>query len=550
MALFTSQDDLVFTLSGTITSTQTTGIRFSVKRESTGDAITPDSTIKLITIDHKNENYEHIYFPNGFTENATGDITLNETGLVRGLGLSGTALTAVSGNAKAHGVNAEAGITVNHFFHNIIAGIISGTDATGANALRIGDETDSDITLFAQNADANKPFLRYDKTENKWVVSNDGVAENPIPETAGGEANASETVKGIVELATLSEQGSQTETGGTGANLVLQAKNTLSTRSTYTPAYLTGGTNAQGNYVLWTVVTDGSFRITIDGTAHNIDGITFVGNTSMDDVAATIQTAIRTTTGGSETVVWSTDHFVITSGDATSSSAIAVLETSTGTVGTDISGAGASDWLDCDSGNGTITEKALNQAADAGKVPVFNASGELDEKFLPPNVQEANTFFGSTDISGAEAETLTDGSNADSLHAHSLGLLRTILQTKRALNAESGSESIPHGLGYTPSYVNVVAMCKTSQASFTLQSIGCSNGVINKNSYIAENTINSPFTENDPSFCVHIEFYNNPTQTQKATIALDDTNVTINWTGTIPAGAATENIFLTLSVFK
>lgn len=32
---------------------------------------------------------------------------------------------------------------------------------------------------------------------------------------------------------------------------------------------------------------------------------------------------------------------------------------------------------------------------------------------------EAGTFFGATDISGAEAETLTDGSNADALHVHS-----------------------------------------------------------------------------------------------------------------------------------
>lgn len=39
-----------------------------------------------------------------------------------------------------------------------------------------------------------------------------------------------------------------------------------------------------------------------------------------------------------------------------------------------------------------------------------DASAELDE---------AVTFFGATDISGAEAEQLTDGSNADTLHTHS-----------------------------------------------------------------------------------------------------------------------------------
>lgn len=34
------------------------------------------------------------------------------------------------------------------------------------------------------------------------------------------------------------------------------------------------------------------------------------------------------------------------------------------------------------------------------------------------NLDEADTFFASTDITAAEAETLTDGSNADSLHTH------------------------------------------------------------------------------------------------------------------------------------
>lgn len=37
-----------------------------------------------------------------------------------------------------------------------------------------------------------------------------------------------------------------------------------------------------------------------------------------------------------------------------------------------------------------------------------------------PALDEAITFFENTDISGAEAEQLTDGSNADSLHTHSL----------------------------------------------------------------------------------------------------------------------------------
>ena len=36
---------------------------------------------------------------------------------------------------------------------------------------------------------------------------------------------------------------------------------------------------------------------------------------------------------------------------------------------------------------------------------------------------EAGTFFGSTDMTGAEAETLTDGSSADALHSHATSLI-------------------------------------------------------------------------------------------------------------------------------
>jgi len=46
------------------------------------------------------------------------------------------------------------------------------------------------------------------------------------------------------------------------------------------------------------------------------------------------------------------------------------------------------------------------------------ASGLLNVNFMPTNVQEADTFFGATDLSAAEAETLSDGSNADALHVH------------------------------------------------------------------------------------------------------------------------------------
>lgn len=43
------------------------------------------------------------------------------------------------------------------------------------NSLTWGDGADTDKDLIANNGDANKPFLRYDTSEDKWVFSNNGV---------------------------------------------------------------------------------------------------------------------------------------------------------------------------------------------------------------------------------------------------------------------------------------------------------------------------------------------------------------------------------------
>lgn len=132
----------------------------------------------------------------------------------------------------------------------------------------------------------------------------------------------------------------------------------------YTPAYLTGGSSATSNYATWEAVTDGEFAITIDGTARDITGIDFTGVTDMDEVAAAIQAAVRAVTSGTETVEWDTDHFVISSGDATSSSAVSVTSAVSGGAGTDISGVGATAYLDGETAVGTVTKRAMADYGD------------------------------------------------------------------------------------------------------------------------------------------------------------------------------------------
>ncbi len=65
----------------------------------------------------------------------------------------------------------------------------------------------------------------------------------------------------------------------------------------------------------------------------------------------------------------------------------------------------------------------------------FNGSNWIDiGSFALLN--EAQTFFNATDISGSEAETLTDGSNADPLHLHGTTGLADDAVTKEKVNAD------------------------------------------------------------------------------------------------------------------
>ena len=79
-------------------------------------------------------------------------------------------------------------------------------------------------------------------------------------------------------------------------------------------AVLTTGVVGETSYAPRELVTDGSFRISIDGTGYNCDAIDFSADTSMADVAATMQAVLRTATSESETITYSatTEKFTIT----------------------------------------------------------------------------------------------------------------------------------------------------------------------------------------------------------------------------------------------
>ena len=232
--------------------------------------------------------------------------------------------------------------------------------------MKLTDDNQAEVSLSTLAAAAGVD----DKMKNSNTDTTSGYNEDKTDYVAGANVSISET--------TLNPGGNEVRE----VTVAADSKHTgVTEHLVYTPGYLTGDTGAESAWNNWVVITDASFRITIDGAAYNVDAIDFTGVTSMADVATYIQTALNTATGGTETVAWSTDHFVITSTNTTVASEISVTSTSTGTVGTDISGAGGSDWMDADVGNGTVTTAIVDGSADAGKVILLNSGGKVHRGF-------------------------------------------------------------------------------------------------------------------------------------------------------------------------
>lgn len=144
---------------------------------------------------------------------------------------------------------------------------------------------------------------------------------------------------------------------------------------------------------------------------------------------------------------------------------------------------------------------------------------------------EAGTFFGATDITGAQAETLTDGSDAGDLHYH---LEKTGVLTQNLTS--STTVTIAHGLGRVPSFVGVELLFKTAQR-YGVQSIGSFDGT--NNSCIYSGVISGPTATTGTSTTYAIRAFAEGYGDLSGVITVDATNITITWTRTSgPTGTA------------
>lgn len=148
----------------------------------TGDARTPQSTTKLFVLSKDSDNFEMIWAESHTTSGGITTINIKKDGMGVVIGRNLLKYGNLSGSATGnkHAINSEIGCAETHIPVEVLNQIIRGLEGTGANVFRVGNETDSNITVYAQNADANKPFIRYDATANKWIFSNNGVSSGDV----------------------------------------------------------------------------------------------------------------------------------------------------------------------------------------------------------------------------------------------------------------------------------------------------------------------------------------------------------------------------------
>lgn len=135
----------------------------------------------VMGIKKSNGYVEHVYVPSGASSDG-----MTFTGCVRGVRLAGLDYTTGdTALAVGHDQDSVVFCNVAAVKWLLMLNTMQGSIATGANNLRIGDLTDSNVTIYAQNADANKPFVRYDAASNQWVYSNDGTSSTGFGTGAG-----------------------------------------------------------------------------------------------------------------------------------------------------------------------------------------------------------------------------------------------------------------------------------------------------------------------------------------------------------------------------
>jgi len=145
------------------------------------------------------------------------------------------------------------------------------------------------------------------------------------------------------------------------------------------------------------------------------------------------------------------------------------------------------------------------------------------------NLNEANTFFGATDITGAEAETLTDSSDAGGKHYHAVKLG----QTTRTNAGGTGNQDIAHGLGRTPIFVRIITIWDAGSNRSVITSYGHATSTADEECQVmgvdSDDTGDVANTEQVSGQIIALEDFESADMGRASLGALDSTNITLTW---------------------
>ena len=94
-------------------------------------------------------------------------------------------LSGIAGRRADHPQGSEVRISIHALDFKSMSKALLGEIASGSPTWQIGREIDEDITIYANNGDANLPFWKYDSATSAFVYSNDGVSSTPFGTGAG-----------------------------------------------------------------------------------------------------------------------------------------------------------------------------------------------------------------------------------------------------------------------------------------------------------------------------------------------------------------------------
>lgn len=156
-----------------------TTLTASISASSTTIPVTtcPTETVGFMVIEPGTANKEVIKYTGSSNPGGAGNLT----GVTRGLTLVGSSVAG--GTGTAHAAGQPCNMTNTHHYLEQLAALDDANIFT-ATSQKFGPGSAGDVKLYAHNGDTNEPFLQWDDTNNKWLISNDGTSTYDI--TSGG----------------------------------------------------------------------------------------------------------------------------------------------------------------------------------------------------------------------------------------------------------------------------------------------------------------------------------------------------------------------------